>query len=563
MEFDVKFIPFSRYGSYLVFSHISGSDKIKEGLYLRSIHGGDDDMKIIFRLELIKEGEAIPFQEIASPTLLRLESVRGYAEICICEPDIVRVKGKGVGLRLTMDCKAYDYAISVDDRRWEINNASNEIKFMLTSIKGRLSVNAPWRINRSEYIIADFTPNDNDEFECAIEEFVVNWKKNSYEESFESCHSKVEKEYMSWLNNTLETGEKYKNARELASYITWSCVVSPKGKITRPAMYMSKNWMTNIWSWDNCFNAMALAKNNPKLAWDQIMIFVDNQDESGTFPDFINDKFALWNFCKPPIQGWVLKWIMERTDFIKKQHVEEIYKPLVKWTEWWFKYRDSDNDGILQYNHGNDSGWDNSTVFHEGVPVESPDLTSFLIIQMELLSEFALILNKTEEHKKWKEKANITLDKLLKHSWDGKRFVAFKSGTHKRINSDSLLLFIPIILGNRLPNNIIKSLVDGLKDNRRFLTEYGLATESISSDYYIPNGYWRGPIWAPSTMIIVDSLKKIGEEQFAKEIAQRYCSMILKNGMAENFNALTGEGLCDTAFTWTSSVFLILANEYC
>ena len=39
-------------------------------------------------------------------------------------------------------------------------------------------------------------------------------------------------------------------------------------------MYMSKNWMTNIWSWDNCFNAMALVRHQPELAWDQFMIFL-------------------------------------------------------------------------------------------------------------------------------------------------------------------------------------------------------------------------------------------------------------------------------------------------
>jgi hypothetical protein len=33
------------------------------------------------------------------------------------------------------------------------------------------------------------------------------------------------------------------------------------------------------------------------------------------------------------------------------------------------------------------------------------------------------------------------------------------------------------------------------------------------------------------------------------------------SGMAENYHALTGESLRDPAFTWTSSVFLLLAHE--
>lgn len=32
--------------------------------------------------------------------------------------------------------------------------------------------------------------------------------------------------------------------------------------------------------------------------------------------------------------------------------------------------------------------------------------------------------------------------------------------------------------------------------------------------------------------------------------------------MAENFDALTGKPLRDQAYTWTASVFLVLAHEY-
>jgi putative isomerase len=117
-------------------------------------------------------------------------------------------------------------------------------------------------------------------------------------------------------------------------------------------------------------------------------------------------------------------------------------------------------------------------------------------------------------------------------------------------------------LGKRLPEHILSHLIAGLKEKGRFLTDYGFATESTKSRYYETDGYWRGPIWAPSTMIILDGLANAGEEEFAREIAYKFCSMCKKSGMAENFNALTGEALRDNAYTWTSSVFLILANKF-
>jgi len=38
--------------------------------------------------------------------------------------------------------------------------------------------------------------------------------------------------------------------------------------------------------------------------------------------------------------------------------------------------------------------------------------------------------------------------------------------------------------------------------------------------------------------------------------------MVKEHGFAENFNAVTGEGMRDLAYTWTPSVFLTLAHDY-
>ena len=76
------------------------------------------------------------------------------------------------------------------------------------------------------------------------------------------------------------------------------------------------------------------------------------------------------------------------------------------------------------------------------------------------------------------------------------------------------------------------------------------------------HGYWRGPIWAPSTMILLDGLWECGEKDLVKDIAGRFCRMVEKSGCAENFDAQTGEGLRDRAYTWTASAMLVMAEEY-
>lgn len=562
MNFDIKKIPFSSYGSYNTISYLN-LENIPEGLYLRNICGGDGKVGRLFRIELIYGDNPIPFEVLASPEVLKLKTSAGYVYFCISEQNLIRIYGEKVSLRLTMQTGTYDCAIPVTQGRWEINSYSEELRLMLIPITGMLKVNAPWKDVRNEYIIADFIPDEKTgKLEAAIEDYITVPKEKNFNQPFAECVEKVAASYNVWLRGIPEVSEKYNEAKKLAAYVIWSSVVNPRGNLSRPAIYMSKNSMTNIWNWDNCFNAMAVVEQDPKLALDQLMIFFDKQDESGLLPDFINDKYASWSCCKPPIHGWTLRWLMKRSDFFTKDVLKEIYAPLASWTDWWFRYRDYDNDGIPQYNHGNDSGWDNSTLFYKGVPVESPDLSSFLIIQMEVLSNLAHEIGRLKDAEMWEARAKATLTKMLDHFQQGNKLVAMLNGNHEIIDSKSLQQYLPILLGKRLPKHFLQTFVDDLKEENKFFTKFGIATESIDSKYYAPNGYWRGPIWAPSTMLIIDGLEKAGETEFAKNIAYNFCNMVAKSSFSENYNGLTGDEQCDTGFTMTASVFLVLAHNY-
>ena len=82
---------------------------------------------------------------------------------------------------------------------------------------------------------------------------------------------------------------------------------------------------------------------------------------------------------------------------------------------------------------------------------------------------------------------------------------------------------------------------------------------------YLPDGYWRGPIWDPTTYLIVDGLRRGGWEELAKTVAERYCAMSARKakGNYENFDALTGLGRRAPGYTWAASVYMLLHREYC
>lgn len=571
---DIQHIPFSRFGSFLTVSHLPQNGKREEGLYLRTVRGGDETSGAVFRLELVAGGEVVPYSVHSTPSSLTLigEGGQGKAELCLPEQGAIRVRVRKAGIRLTLVAGTYDYVLPRQDGRYEVNHFTTEMRFMLTSLQGKLTVDAPWERSRCKYAVVECFPggdnqDDAAEAELMLEEYRIEPPSiRPFESmvSFDEAAASVEQEFAAWLGKSLPAAlEELDEARILAAYITWSCVVPVAGHLTRPAMYMSKNWMTNIWSWDHCFNAMALAANQPELAWDQFMIMFDKQDESGQLPDFVNDKYALWNCCKPPIHGWTLRWMMERNEwFSHADRLREIYGPLAQWSKWWMNCRDDDRDGIPQYNHGNDSGWDNSTIFRSVGPIESPDLSAYLTIQFEVLAEIADQLGKPYEAQEWRNAADSLLGRMLEHFWHDGQFKAVRSGTHEPSQGDSLIPFMPILLGDRLPESVRQALVKAVADEERFFSPNGFATESLNSPFYEPDGYWLGPIWAPVMMLLIDGLQRSGERGVAQEAATRFCRMAARCGMAENFDAKTGCGLRDRAFTWTSSVFLILANEY-
>ena len=565
MTFNIAAVPFSRYGSYMAISRSGAGDALPAGLILKTLHG-DAEKKSVFLIELLFGGKTLPFTEKAETSALRLDAEQGWARFCFADPNFIRFQARNVGVRLTL-CHgaAAAFAAQLDGERWQVNSLVHRSSFALTPVRGRLLVDAPWDKYRSSRVLADFVagPRGGSTIEGTIEEFTSAMPSRKLKDTFEDSVRQVQREFDAWMSRSPIVPESLQQAGELAAYVNWSACVAPRGNFRRPAMLMSKNGMPSVWSWDHAFNAMALSRRNPDLAWDQMMLPFDQQDENGALPDCFNDQSCIRNFVKPPIHGWALRHMLNNSAAVTIPRLRELYEPLCRWTDWWMVHRDADGDGVPHYLHGNDSGWNNATSFDAGVPLESPDLSALLIIQMDVLADVGQRIGKKRDSKRWTKRADQLLERLLAHSWKAGAFVAPRNGDHKiAVGGDSLLMFMPLILGERLPCDVRQTLVAGIAEEGRFLTQYGLATESVKSAKYESNGYWRGPIWAPSTMLVVDGLLACGQKPLAVEIAGRFCAMVASSGMAENFDALTGKGLCDPAHTWTSSVFQMLAHDF-
>jgi glycogen debranching enzyme len=235
----------------------------------------------------------------------------------------------------------------------------------------------------------------------------------------------------------------------------------------------------------------------------------------------------------------------------------EIYDSLVGWSRFWLDRRRVAGHPRAHYQHGNDSGWDNSTTFDRARLIEAPDLAAFLVVQFDVLAELATELGRPSDAEEWELEREAMLAAPME-LWLDDRFVARAVTTGEPSKTTSLLNSLPIVASAHLPvsvNNLLASTIAA------HVTEHGPATQLVDTPEYEADGYWRGPIWAPSTALVEDGLRRSGNTDLADQISERFRRLCERSGFAENFDALTGEGLRDRAYTWTASCYLSLARE--
>jgi glycogen debranching enzyme len=179
---------------------------------------------------------------------------------------------------------------------------------------------------------------------------------------------------------------------------------------------------------------------------------------------------------------------------------------------------------------------------------------------MDVLALIAEKLNQPEQQIYWTEKADKLTELFCEYFLVDDLPVAKQMLNDEIILSNGVLPLVSLVLGNRLPSHVRKNMIDVLT-SERYLTKWGIATEAIDSSYYDADAYWRGPIWAPTTLLFVEALKDCGEHTLASEIADRFCEMARLNGFPENFDATSGNALRDKSFTWTASTFIHFVSQ--
>ena len=428
-------------------------------------------------------------------------------------------------------------------------------------LKGSLDMQADWDYESlsTPHVRGTVLPDENGEFLLAVQESLYDGKVRGAYPDYEEGLENVTQDWQDFVSKMPVLTGEFAKLQEEALYTEWALIVNPSGRMEYPLIFMTGRAMAS--SWQMIQNAVAFKDNIP-LRNGLLLNMLTEQSPLGQFPDFYDDSRSNAQGIKPPIQGWGIKWIMKDHDLfseIPQDELLRLYKGYGAWADWFVKYRDDDHDGLPEYDHGDECGFDDSSVFVSTPEAETPDLPAYLVLLFEALGDLAGYLEKPEEQQEWYRRKEEMLSLMIRELWNGEFFIARNARTHEPIISGSLLHYIPLVLGKRLPQEIIDRMTSALMEEGVFLGKYGLASERLDSEQYRIMGMARGFVLPPQQLLILTGMYDAGKVEEAKMIASRYCLAMKDNG----FNMLIDPeeaGHSSFGCTWPTCVFLILAD---
>ncbi len=565
-KIDYTKVPFSDRGSRLLVFLTPFKSKyyIKLAERLTNIDPGIETYlnrpPFIHNLSLVDEnGEILEFEATTFPHIIYMDTRLGDFALLFANNQTVAF---GIPPGITAGIKFH-----VTPQMWKNFENGGEFRAIrdLTYLtNGRVVVNQV-KPERAGYSV-EFIVEAKDD--CTISIVIgADLKPVKEVHPFSELDEAAEKRWQEWFQNVPPVEERFLRTYTYAWWVMGNNLIKPHGSVAYEAMMPSKVNYVGLWLWDSAMHALAYRHVDAELARNQIRAMLTCQLADGMLPDAIYDEGVISEIdhpfvakvTKPPILAWCALKLHETSpdlDFLR-----EIYIPLVRWNAWWFSMNDDDVDGLAQYNHPYSSGLDNNPLWDYGMPVESPDLNTYLCVQMGSLAMMAELMGINAEAAMWRRRAEAIVRRMIKDFWDQDAGVFRATHNDEPIPVITPFNLYPLWTG-QLPHPIKNRLLDHLKNPDEFWGELPIPSVARNDSHFDPDVMWRGPVWANINYFFVEALLQLGEKELANTLREKTLAMIMNQPtMVEYYNAETGQPgtKAADAFGWTAAVFIDLA----
>ena len=516
-------------------------------LHLSSGKGAADTTPPDSYMQLVPvhHGEEIAFAMEMKAEELTLHTAYGEIRCCFAEPGLLLLKGDGgLGIRFETMLPPHGVIRKRGENAWE-RRVSGVSCFVFNAISGTMKMNAKWEMERlcTPYVRGEIVPEEDGTFFLSIDETEelgrVRDSYPTYEEGLAAVTADW-KEFCAKLPGADELN------KEKAAFMLWSMFERPSGRLTRSIIHSTFQKAAPVWK--ACLITAALADNVSSV---KEILFgqIDQQAENGLIPNF----FDHYNYdalnAGPPLQGWALKKLMEKNDLkdvLSEDEIRRLYEGYAAWAAWFDAYRDDDGDGIVQTEGMLEAGCEDSPIFGKYYVVELPDINAELALLEEAVGDLAGMLGLSEEKDKWYAKSKARIQKILDTFWNGERFVGLDHETKAVIDTQSLQFYRPLILGDRLPAEVIDKMAEDLEFANGFLTPCGFLSQHMDSPDFSRLSIDGGSVNSWDNILVTTGLADAGKTDLAKEAAAAYISGLVAPTTGF-YNSVPGFNTAETA----------------
>lgn len=375
--------------------------------------------------------------------------------------------------------------------------------------------------------------------------------------------------WQAWLDAAPPVADPYKKQYAYAWWLMRSGLFNTRYYFTREALVPSKVHYVGVWLWDQFFHALAYRHVDTRLAEDQLRITLDHQQANGMLPDAIHDEGLVTHLyapvdadvTKPPLNAWAAWKCYEKSKRI--DFIDEIYQPLLKWHEWWYRDNTDPETGLCLYQHPFSSGLDDNPLWDGGMPVVAPDLNTYIVLSELAMANMARELNMPENAAEHQARAEDFSDRMYRYMWDEKRgyFPARRNGEPIEVYTPFSLL--PIVPG-LMPEHVNNRVIELLTDPNTFWTQYPLPSVALNDPSYDHHQMWRGPTWINVNYLFIEGLNRLNRKDVAAELRRRTLTLIQRHkDIYEYYDPVTGDPPPKAApmFGWTTALFIDLVIE--
>ena len=353
------------------------------------------------------------------------------------------------------------------------------------------------------------------------------------------------------------------------------------------------------WNWDSGFIALGYSYFNLKFALEEIKTLLRGQWKDGMIPHILfhdlNTNYypnhSVWacgnkihssGITQPPVLAIILKIILDKNKIKDKEisKIKNIIKKIKKYHEWFIKYRDPNNSGLVSILHPWESGYDNSPLWDEPMnkikveknlkykrgdnkvvnPKYRPldiDYDRYVTIKNHLRKNKynpkklynkslfnvvdvgfnSIFLKANKDLIKLLKKFNLKyrdLQKYISHSekqivklYNKKKnnFINLDLKNKKKITIPSITNYFILfadLKDKKINNKIIKNLKKHNSKEKLFFSSV-----KPNHNTFEEKRYWRGPVWINCNWIIYQGLKN-KDKNFAKKVKKQTIDLVKK-----------------------------------